>query len=180
MIFLSGLLQSACLAQGCKSMPTLPNLPRVTPGVFPGEGLTAGVWRTVKTTALYDTWEPGRKEIATLPSNTQVLVRNGLLVVGKPDQVQVTKPIGRLNLGPGDEILRYGYFGEGEADLWVKGCWYGRFDAGFITEMDGAGCHGQACTAIVTRQGTRTWWLEITLPDGKSGWSRLEDLSFVW
>src|ERR1035441_1517330 len=60
--------------------------------------------------------------------------------------------------------LRYAYFGEGQADLWAKGCWYGNSDAGFITEIDGTGCQGNLCAARVTKNGTKIWWLRIILP----------------
>jgi hypothetical protein len=148
----------------------------VTRDVFPGEHSGPGTWRTTKRTVVFDSWQQAGKQIATLDPATEVQVRNGVIVVEKPDQVRVTKPIKNMNLVTGDVILRYAYFGEGESDLWAKGCWYGRADAGYISEVEGTGCHGSQCSAKVIKAGVKTWWLQIQLLDGRSGWTKREDL----
>jgi hypothetical protein len=106
-------------------------------------------------------------------------VVTALVVVSKPDRIQVTKFIKNMNLVPGDAILRYAYFGEGEADLWAKGCWYGRTDASFVREFDGTGCQGNSCYAKVTKKGARAWWLRVMLTDGSMGWGELENFILV-
>jgi hypothetical protein len=166
-------------AENCVAMKTPPDVPKITRDVFPGEGFYPGKRETIGKTTVYDSREGNRRPTASLDSGTTIDVANGLIVVEPPDEVRVTARIEKMHLEPGDTILRYAYFGEGQADLWAKGCWYGNSDAGFITEIDGTGCQGNLCAARVTKNGTKIWWLRIILPDGRTGWSALENFSFA-
>lgn len=178
-LLLIGWSNSVRAAEKCLVMQSPPDLPKITRDVFPGEGFNHGERKTIGKTTVYDSWEGNRKPIASLNRGTTIDVASGLVVVEKPDEVRVTKHLEKMHLEPGDTILRYAYFGEGQADLWAKGCWYGNADAAFITEMDGSGCHGDRCAAKVTKNGIKIWWLRIVLPDGRTGWSLLKNFSFV-
>ena len=135
--------------------------------------------RVTQTSGIADSWKPTRREIGSVPDGAMVEVLEDVIVVDSPDIVRVTVPMDGLNLKEGDTILRYAHLGEGWADFWANGCWYKGADAGFITEPDGRGCGGSACSAKVTKMGRQMWWFKVRLPNGKVGWtlSQALDLS---
>ena len=95
---------------------------------------------------------------------------SGLCEVSKPDLITVTSPIPELQLNRGDSLLRYTDYGEGNADFWVDGRWYGDADGAFITEAEGTGCQSQ-CKARVTEPGRKKWWFRVRLADRRVGWT---------
>ena len=95
---------------------------------------------------------------------------SGLCEVSKPDLITVTSPIPELQINRGDSLLRYTYYGEGNADFWVDGRWYSDADGTFITEAEGTGCQSQ-CKARVTEPGQKKWWFRVRLADRRVGWT---------
>jgi len=66
------------------------------------------------------------------------------------------------------------YLGEGFANIWFNGAWHKGEDCTFVTEKNGQGCL-RDCSAIVTEQGVKDWWVKIKTSDGKIGWVLVED-----
>jgi hypothetical protein len=146
-----------------------PSLPAVTQDVLPGEGFVSGMHTLSGEAVVFDTWKPLRRRLAVLRAGTRVMMLSGLSEVSKPDVITVTAPIPELQLEPGDRLLRYTELGEGNADFWTKGRWYGNLDGAFVTNADGSGCQSQ-CKARVVESGRKKWWFRVRLRDGRVGW----------
>jgi hypothetical protein len=104
----------------------------------------------------------------TLHSGSEVTVLAGVTVTRKPDRISVTQPIADLGLKPGDAILRYAYYGDGEADIWVRGTWH-RHYVPQTTEKDGTGCHS-GCDSVVIEDGIKEWWVQVRSDKSRVGW----------
>jgi hypothetical protein len=65
-------------------------------------------------------------------------------------------------------------YGEGSADIWVKGRWKKEYDCSFITEKDNSGCL-RDCAARVISEGRKDWWVRLKTSQGKIGWAKVED-----
>ena len=151
-----------------------PSLPTISEDMLPGEGWLPGSHKLRGQTVIFDTWRSSRRRLAVLNAGTPVTLLSGLCDVSRPDIVTVTSPIPKFQLYPGDSLLRYTYRGEGFADFWVKGRWYGNADGAFITEADGTGCQSH-CKARVTEPGRKIWWFCVRLTDDRVGWTDAVD-----
>lgn len=151
-----------------------PSLPAIAQDVLPGEGWAPGTYKLRGQAVIFDTWRPLRRRLTVLDAGTLVTMLSGLCEVNKPDLVTITSPIPELQLNPGDSLLRYTYYGEGNADFWAKGRWYSNADGAFITEAEGTGCQSQ-CKARVTEPGRKVWWFRVRLTDHRVGWTDAAD-----
>jgi hypothetical protein len=149
-------------------MSSLPALPLITQNTLPGEGWVLGVWKTGHTIPLYNSWRPGLHAIAKLPAGSTATALEGLNVVHRPDVIIATKPNPEMNIKTGTTILRCFEYGEGEADLWIDGCWY-EDSVVAVRNTDGSGF--SEYDARETRHGWKTWWFKLRLQDGTVGWS---------
>ena len=152
------------------AMKKPPSLPAITQDVMPGEGWVRGRYHLSGEAVVFDTWTAHRHRVTTLVAGTSVTILSGLSEVEKPDIVRLMSPIPRLNLNPGDQLLRYTERGEGNADFWSKGRWFTDADLGFIQNADGSGC-SSSCGAREIETGHKVWWFHILLPDGRTGWT---------
>lgn len=109
--------------------------------------------------------------MSTVPRGASVTALSGLSEVLQPDRVVVTAALPELDLAAGDEVLRYTERGEGHADFWAKGRWHADADLGWVRNADGSGCQSQ-CKGRERARGSRRWWLQIRLADGRVGWTQ--------
>ena len=147
-----------------------PSLPAIAQDVLPGEGWVPGTYNLRGQAVIFDTWRATRHRLAALGAGTTVTLLSGLCEVSKPDLITVTSAISELLLNPGDSLLRYTEYGEGNADFWVNGRWYSDADGAFIREAEGAGCQS-LCKARVTEPGRKKWWFRVRLGDRRVGWT---------
>lgn len=150
-----------------------PTLPVIDYKACPFEGCTFGKWLVVRESTIFSTWKGERKPLATLKKGDVVTGLTGVHITYQPDRVRVFKPIPELYLQLGDTILRYMYYGEGSADIWVKGQWRKQYDCTFITEKDGSGCLGD-CVAKVVSEGKKDWWVQLKTAKGVIGWAKAD------
>jgi hypothetical protein len=153
-----------------------PKLPVIDYKACPFEGCSFGKWKVTKNSTIYSSWKHDRTEIGKLKAGQEVTGLTGVYITRKPDRVLVKQSIPDLKLQPGDVILRYMYLGEGFANVWFKGAWHKEFDCTFITEKSSGGCL-RDCSAIVTEEGKKDWWVWIKTSAGKNGWV-LDDNNF--
>jgi hypothetical protein len=146
-----------------------PTLPVIDYNACPFEGCTFRKWKVTKESTLYSSWREGRTEIARVKPGDDVLGLTGVHITRRPDQILVKASIPSLDLKPGDVILRYMYVGEGFANIWYNGAWHKESDCSFVTEKSGDGC-SRDCSAVVTEDGVKEWWVKIKTADGKVGW----------
>jgi hypothetical protein len=148
-----------------------PLLPVIDHDACPGRSRTVAHWKIKRHEKIYSTWEDKRVAIGALNPGEDVAVVAGVNVTRKPDRILVTQPIPALSLIPGDTILRYDYFAEGEANLWVKGVWFNHYNLPTVREKNGLGC-GSNCDSVVTEDGVKEWWVLVVTVRGEQGWAR--------
>jgi len=151
-----------------------PALPAIAQNVLPGEGWAAGTYRLHGPARIFDSWKRQRRQIAILKAGARFTLLSGLCEVSRPDLIVVTAAIPELQLEPGEQILRFTYLGEGNADFWAKGRWYAAGDLGFVRNADGSGCQG-LCKAKEVEAGRNEWWFRVRLSDGRVGWTDAAD-----
>ncbi|MEO8726105.1 MAG: hypothetical protein ABI383_08265 [Acidobacteriaceae bacterium] len=122
----------------------------------------------VRPIKVFDDWKPGLKPIATLRAGEHVTLAGGVNIVKRPDDLVTLVPIPQLHVDQGVHMLRYISFGEGEAQLWVQGCWYPDIDA-TVRNADGSGYQNHY-KAQEIQHGIQIWWFHIRLPDGTMAW----------
>lgn len=147
-----------------------PALPLVVQPALPGEGWVPGTYPLRGSATIFDTWKVNRHLVVKLPAGTPVTLISGLSQIIKPDRIVLTSPVAELGLHSGDTLLRYTYWGEGNADVWVNGWWHTGADLGWVKNADGSGCH-KDCKAQEREQGQKVWWFQVRLADGRLGWS---------
>jgi hypothetical protein len=157
-----------------KAATQQPQSPVLNYAACPFEGCTFGKWLVTHESTIFTTWKEGRKPWATLQKGEVVTGLTGIHITWEPDRIQVSQSIPDLQLQPGDLILRYMSYGEGSADIWVKGQWKKEYDCSFITEKDNSGCL-RDCAARVISEGRKEWWVRLKTSQGKIGWAKVED-----
>lgn len=152
------------------AMTEPPALPMVLQPALPGEGWVPGTYRLHDSVAVFDTWKSKRHLVAKLAAGTPVTLVSGLSQITLPDLITLTSPVVQLGLHPGDTLLRYTEWGEGNADVWAKGRWYADADLGWVRNADGSGCQS-ICKAQEREHGQKVWWFQVRLAEGRLGWS---------
>jgi len=147
-----------------------PKLPVIEYDACPDKGRTVSDWKIGVESTLYSSWRAPRTQAGVLKAQN-VTVLSGVNVIREPDKILVTRPFPDLNLVPGDIILRYGYFGEGVANMWAKGVWHREYDLGRTTEKDAkSGCLSDECDSRVIEEGVKEHWVQIKTGTGVMGW----------
>ena len=82
------------------------------------------------------------------------------------------------NLKRGEIVLTYAYRGEGYSAVWFQGKYYPEFDISFTKWPDGSGCGGAHCAATYTDLGKKTWWAQVRLLSGMTGWIDMTTADF--
>lgn len=153
---------------------TEPALPLVDYNACPFEGCTFREWKVTKASTMYSSWQQERKELRKLQLGDTVTGLTGVHITFRPDRILVKQAMADLGLQPGDVILRYMYLGEGFANVWFRGAWHKEFDCTFITEKNGGGCL-RDCSAVVTEEGKKEWWVKIKTSTGQTGWVLVDE-----
>ncbi len=160
--------------------PNEPKLPVVDSKACPGpsrrvDGVTEPVAvRIQKTEPMYSTWEEKRTAVATLKVGEEVKVWAGVNVVREPNKARVlqpSEPDEKPVLKPGDEILNYGFRGDGNYVFWAQGVWFTEY---YENEGDLKGACGFAdkslCTFAFFKKGVQEWWVQVKTNSGVTGW----------
>jgi len=144
-----------------------PSLPVVNYNACPFEGCTFRDWIVNKDPAMYSAWQDDRKLVGQLKQGQTVRGLTGVYITRRPDRFLVREPIPALSLEIGDVILQYGEWGEGAADLWIRGEWHKSFDWGqtedgklILTDEN----------LMLARRGVKEWWVQVKTSDGTTGW----------
>jgi hypothetical protein len=161
----------------CVPMAQPPPTPAVTLNALRGEGCVPGTAMTImRTLKVFNDWKPDRKPAGTLHIGEHVVLVNAVSIVEHPDVLVAHAPVPSLHVSPGDTMLRYTHFGEGESQLWVRGCWYAQADASFVRNAGGTGCRNQ-CSAQETEPGKQLWWYQVRLRNGRVVW--VQNFAFI-
>jgi hypothetical protein len=149
-----------------------PKLPVIEYDACPGQGRVVPNWKINRNSPMYSSWQDQRTQTGALKAEEKVTVLAGVNVIRAPDRIMVTRPFTDIHMAPGDIILRYGYSGEGVANVWAKGAWHKGYDLGRTTEKDGkAGCLAQdGCNSKVIEEGIKERWVQVKTSSGHTGW----------
>jgi hypothetical protein len=154
------------------SIGSVPKLPVIDYDACPGKSRVVPNWQISRNSLEYSSWQDQRTQTDTLKAGEKVTVLAGVNVIREPDKILVTQPFPDIDLKPGDIILRYGYLGEGGANIWAKGVWHKEYDLWRATEKDGkAGCQAKsACNSKVIEDGIKEQWVQVKTSRGYTGW----------
>lgn len=155
-----------------------PTLPFFDWDACPFEGCAYGEWTAGEVVEVFDTWEPSRKRIATLPAKAVVTGVSGVVITYKPGVIRLTQDLPQDDLWRGDTILTYTYRGEGFSAAWFKGRFYREYDITFAKWPDGSGCLGKDCAANYVDLGEKAWWAKVKMRSGVVGWVNMSKAKF--
>ena len=128
-------------------------------------------WPIESGSPMYSSWQPQRTQIGRPRASEKVTVLGGINITRQPDKLIVTKPKPDIGLKPGDFILRYDIFGEGDADIWANGVWHKGYNLWTAMETDGTGCRAvDACDSKVIQNGIMERWVQVKTVTGVTGW----------
>lgn len=178
----AGLMICAGMAL-CQDTPVLsagsqatepPALPFFDWGACPYETCGYREWTARRSVTVYDTWEQGRRRVAQLAAGDKATGITGFVVTLEPGRIRMDRDSPKENLRQGDTVFTYAYRGEGFSAVWFKGKYYSEFDISFTKWPDGTGCGGEHCAATYTDLGKKSWWAEVKLSSGLTGWVDME------
>ena len=151
-----------------------PTLPFYDWGACPYEACVYGKWTAYRPVTVYDTWKHGRRPIAELAAGDRVTGIRGAVVTLEPGTIRMDRDLPEQGLQRGDTILTYAFRGEGFSAVWFKGKYHPEFDISFAKWPDGTGCGGAHCAATYTDLGKKSWWAEVKLSSGQTGWVEMD------
>jgi hypothetical protein len=143
-------------------------------GACPYEKCAYREWTAHRSVTVYDTWEQARRPIAELAEGDKVTGITGVVVTLKPGLIRMDRDLPKENLQRGDTVLTYAWRGEGFSAVWFKGRYYPDFDISFTKWPDGQGCGGEHCAATYMDLGSKSWWAEVKLNSGRTGWVEMD------
>ncbi len=155
-----------------------PSLPFLDWNACPFEGCTYGKWIAAAPVAVFNTWEPSRKRIATLPPKGIVTAISGVVITYKPGVIRLNKDLPEYGLQHGDTILTYTYRGEGFSAVWFKGRFYHDYDISLAKWPDGSGCLKAECEGTYVDLGEKVWWAKVKMSSGVIGWVNMNEAKF--
>jgi hypothetical protein len=150
------------------AMAEPPKLPKVDLNSCPFEGCQFGKWTATKEILVYSTWEPARKQIATLQKGDEVTGITGVNLVLQPGRGVFDRDVPLFGASKGDTAYMYQNCGEGAVDIWVHGRFIQCMDPEFSWKR-GYGC-SRNCNGRWLERGKSEWWAQIRLKDGTTGW----------
>lgn len=150
------------------AMAERPKLPKVDLNSCPFEGCHFDKWTATKQILVYSTWEPARKQIATLQKGDEVTGITGVNIVLQPGKGVFDRDVPQYGASKEDTVYMYQNCGEGAVDIWVHGRFIKCADLEFSWN-DGEGCQ-RNCDGRWLDLGKSEWWAQIRLKDGTMGW----------
>lgn len=166
--------QDARPSGGEPKVMAVPALPFYDWSACPYEGCVYHQWTAYRPATVYDTWKQGRQPVARLAAGDKVTGITGGVVTLQPGLIRMDRDLPAEGLRSGDTILTYAYRGEGFSAVWFKGKYYPEFDISFAKWPDGAGCGGAHCAATYVDLGKKSWWVEVKLSSGRTGWVEMD------
>lgn len=152
-----------------------PKLPFYDWGACPGEFVCYGEALTVhRPVTVYDTYKPARRAVGQLAEGDKATAITGVVITFKPGMVRMDRDLPDQNLRRGDTLLTYAYRGEGFSAVWFNGKYRAEFDISFAKWPDGSGCGNEHCAATYVDLGKKSWWAEVKLASGRTGWVDME------
>lgn len=155
------------LPVACEDSPALPFYDW---GACPYETCRYTKWTAHRAITMYDTWKDGRQAVAQLREGDQVTGIRGVVITFQPGLVRVDRDLPEKDLRRGETILTYADRGEGFSAVFVNGRYVAEFDLSFAKLPDGTGCGGGHCAATYMDLGRKSWWAEVRLGSGRTGW----------
>ena len=152
----------------------VPTLPFYDWGACPYEACAYGPWTAHRPATVYDTWKEGRRPIAQLAVGEKVTGITGVVITLQPGLIRLDRDLPAAGLRSGDRILTYAYRGEGFSAVWFQGKYHSSFDISFAKWPDGTGCGGAHCAATYIDLGKKSWWTEVKLESGRTGWVEMD------
>lgn len=152
-----------------ETTPTEPLLPVVSYDACPGKGRIVPNWKIGRRATLFSSWKRKSAAVGTLNAGDRVTVLAGVIVAYEPDVISVRKSMADLWLEPGDRILRYAYYADGESDIWAKGLWHSHYPL-VGTKEYGTPC-GDLCESVVIQQGIIDSWVQVRTASKVTGWA---------
>lgn len=163
-----------CLSNALGFAQEAPPLPLIQRDACPFECCQFGQWIARSQIPVYK-GEDDTSVVATLAEGDSFQAVTGNLHVEKAGIVVVTKPVDSLMTG--DTVYSLAYRGEGETDIWQNG------DIETVdmfwrsTEDTAAGQADSVYSGVLISRPLMVWWVSIQLPDGSTGWLRLQSTS---
>jgi hypothetical protein len=151
-----------------------PALPYYDWRACPYEGCAYRQWTVHRPVTVFDTWKLGRRPIAQLAEADMVTGLTGVVITFKPGVLRMERDLPEVNLQRGDTVLTYAYQGEGFSAVWFKGKYHESFDISFTKWPDGTGCGGAHCAATYIDLGEKSWWANVKLRSGLTGWVEMD------
>jgi hypothetical protein len=171
----AGILSAAfCQNGGESKVMATPALPFYDWGACPYETCGYRQWTAHRSVTVYDTWKAERRPIAQLAVGVQVTGITGAVVTFQPGLIRMDRDLPGQYLRRGDTIFTYAYRGEGFSAVWFKGKYHPLFDISFAKWPDGTGCGGAHCAATYMELGRKSWWAEVKLISGRTGWVEMD------
>jgi hypothetical protein len=170
----SAICQDARLPNGGSHRTAAPALPFYDWGACPYEGCAYREWTAHRSVTVYNTWKQGHWPIAELAEGDHVTGVTGVVVTFTPGLIRMDRDLPKENLQRGDTVLTYAYRGEGFSAVWFKGGYYAEFDISFAKWPNGWGCGGEHCAATYVDLGKKSWWAEVKLNSGRTGWVEMD------
>lgn len=128
-------------------------------------------WPIESGSPIFSSWQPQHTQIGKLRAGEKVTVLGGITLTRQPDKLIVTKAKPDIGLKPGDIMLRYDIFGEGDANIWANGIWHKGYNLWTAVETDGTGCRAiDACDCKVIENGVMERWVQVKTVTGITGW----------
>lgn len=127
-------------------------------------------WTAHRPVTMYDTWKEGRLAVAQLREGDKATGIRGVVITFQPGLVRMDRDLPEKDLRRGETILTYAYRGEGFSAVFFRGRYVSEFDISFAKLPDGTGCGGEYCAATYMDLGRKSWWAEVRLASGRTGW----------